>query len=310
MDLFEDETISVTSKIQDIRDISKVFTDFSQSFTLPASKKNNKIFKHFYNYYISEGAFDARKKVEAVLEINYIPFRRGKVFLNGVKMKNNKPYAYNITFFGNTVSLTDLFGDDEISQLDLSAYDHDYGESEVQTGLTTGYSTNGTPSTSGNIIYPLITHTQRLYFNSDDNHSATTIDGDLSYHNGTHSENVALRYDQLKPALKVKDIVSAIETKYGIDFVDSDFISTTPMDNLYMWLSKEKGKAGGGQSNSKVLGTWTRSFGDNVVAIQSNGTDLVYNLGTDQDFDSFWYDFEMDLTITPSTGYTGVKYDI
>ena len=310
VDLFEDETISVTSKIQDIRDISKVFTDFSQSFTLPASKKNNKIFKHFYNYYISEGAFDARKKVEAVLEINYIPFRRGKVFLNGVKMKNNKPYAYNITFFGNTVSLTDLFGDDEISQLDLSAYDHDYGESEVQTGLTTGYSTNGTPSTSGNIIYPLITHTQRLYFNSDDNHSATTIDGDLSYHNGTHSENVALRYDQLKPALKVKDIVSAIETKYGIDFVDSDFISTTPMDNLYMWLSKEKGKAGGGQSNSKVLGTWTRSFGDNVVAIQSNGTDLVYNLGTDQDFDSFWYDFEMDLTITPSTGYTGVKYDI
>jgi len=162
VDLFEDETISVTSKIQDIRDISKVFTDFSQSFTLPASKKNNKIFKHFYNYYISEGAFDARKKVEAVLEINYIPFRRGKVFLNGVKMKNNKPYAYNITFFGNTVTLTDLFGDDEISQLDLSAYDHDYGESEVQTGLTTGYSTNGTPSTSGNIIYPLITHTQRL----------------------------------------------------------------------------------------------------------------------------------------------------
>ena len=40
VDLFEDETISVTSKIQDIRDISKVFTDFSQSFTLPASKKN------------------------------------------------------------------------------------------------------------------------------------------------------------------------------------------------------------------------------------------------------------------------------
>lgn len=52
VDLFEDETISVTSKIQDIRDIGVVFTDFSQSFTLPASKNNNKIFKHFYNYFI------------------------------------------------------------------------------------------------------------------------------------------------------------------------------------------------------------------------------------------------------------------
>ncbi len=34
VDLFEDETITVTSKIQDIRDIAKIFTDFSQSFTL------------------------------------------------------------------------------------------------------------------------------------------------------------------------------------------------------------------------------------------------------------------------------------
>jgi hypothetical protein len=117
VDLFEDETISVTSKIQDIRDIAKVFTDFSQSFTIPASKKNNKIFKHFYNYFISEGAFDARKKVDAQLEVNYIPFREGKIFLNGVKMKNNKPFAYNVTFFGNTVTLKDLLGDDEITHL-------------------------------------------------------------------------------------------------------------------------------------------------------------------------------------------------
>ena len=240
VDLFEDETISVTSKIQDVRDISKVFTDFSQSFTLPASKKNNKIFKHFYNYFISVGAFDARKKVEAILEINYIPFRRGKIFLNGVKMKNNKPYAYNVTFFGNTVTLSDLFGDDELGQLDFNSFTHDYGVSDVQTGLTTGFH-------SQSIIYPLITHTQRLYYNSDTNHDQNTLDGDLAYHNGSsHNAYVALRYDQLKPAIKVKDIISAIETKYGIDFVDSDFISTTPMDNLYMWLSKDKGVLGGG----------------------------------------------------------------
>jgi hypothetical protein len=300
VDLFEDETISVTSKIQDIRDISKVFTDFSQSFTLPASKKNNKIFKHFYNYFISEGAFDARKKVEAVLEINYIPFRRGKVFLNGVKMKNNKAYAYNVTFFGNTVTLTDLFGDDELSQLDLSAFDHDYGNSEVQTGLTTGYFSNS-------IIYPLITHTQRLYFNSDDNHSQNTIDGDLSYHNGTHSENVALRFNQLKPAIKVKDIISAIETKYGIDFVDSDFISTTPMSNLYMWLSRTKGVLGGAEGAAekvKILEDWVHVSGDTIVSISSNGQEVtIGNLGGNAERAI------VDLDITPASGFTTVQYD-
>ena len=50
VDMFNDETISLTSKIQDVRDIQKVFTDFSQTSTLPASKTNNKLFQHWYNY--------------------------------------------------------------------------------------------------------------------------------------------------------------------------------------------------------------------------------------------------------------------
>ena len=48
VDLFDDEKISVTSSIQNINDISKTYTDFSQTFSVPASKQNNKIFKHWY----------------------------------------------------------------------------------------------------------------------------------------------------------------------------------------------------------------------------------------------------------------------
>ena len=43
VDLFDDEKISVTSSIQNVNDISKTFTDYSQTFSLPASKVNNKI---------------------------------------------------------------------------------------------------------------------------------------------------------------------------------------------------------------------------------------------------------------------------
>ena len=49
LDLFDDETISVTSKQQDVQDISKVFTDFSQSFSVPSTPNNDAIFSHFYN---------------------------------------------------------------------------------------------------------------------------------------------------------------------------------------------------------------------------------------------------------------------
>ena len=49
VDLLNDENISLTQVIQDIRDIDKVFTDYSRTFNLPASEINNKLFKHWYN---------------------------------------------------------------------------------------------------------------------------------------------------------------------------------------------------------------------------------------------------------------------
>ena len=59
VDMFEGEGVTITQTIQNIKDISKVFTDFSRTFSLPASKTNNKIFRHYYNSDIANG-FDAR----------------------------------------------------------------------------------------------------------------------------------------------------------------------------------------------------------------------------------------------------------
>jgi len=59
VDLFQDETISITDSIQNVQDISKVFTPFSKQFNLPASATNNKLFTHYYNFNIT-GGFDAR----------------------------------------------------------------------------------------------------------------------------------------------------------------------------------------------------------------------------------------------------------
>ena len=69
IDLFEDESISIVQSIQNVRDISKVFVDFTRTFNVPASKTNNKIFKHFYNYTITDG-FDGRLKKSATIEID------------------------------------------------------------------------------------------------------------------------------------------------------------------------------------------------------------------------------------------------
>ena len=50
-------------------------------------------------------------------------------------------------------------------------------------------------------------------------------------------------HPELKPAVKVIDVIDAIATKYGLTISD-DFITldgNTPFDSLYLWCSREKG---------------------------------------------------------------------
>ena len=100
VDVFQDGTINLVSSIKDFRSPDKIFTDFSRNFSLPASARNNLLFKHFYDYDIIEGGFDARSAKDARIEINDRPFREGYITLDSVEIKNNKPSTYKVTFYG------------------------------------------------------------------------------------------------------------------------------------------------------------------------------------------------------------------
>ena len=238
IDLFKDEQVSISLSQQDYKDPSKIFTEFTKTFTIPASKTNNKIFSHYYNFNITNG-FDARDKVEASIELNDIPYKQGFVALNGVELKNNKAYAYKVTFYGNTINLNKIFRDDDLTvlsgQLD-DAYGLVYNYQNIEAKLQ---------GTVGDVIIaPLITHTEQLFYNS--NASVQTA-GNLNYINGQHH---GVMWDELKFAIKVSTVIDAIETYYGAvgfnlpAFSDDFFgnVSNTQFNNLYLWLHRKKGK--------------------------------------------------------------------
>ena len=87
VDIFQDSSINIVSSIKDYRQPDKLFTDYSQNFNLPATTRNNKIFKHYYDYDIGDGGFDARKSKEARIEINDRPFKEGYIVLESVDLK-------------------------------------------------------------------------------------------------------------------------------------------------------------------------------------------------------------------------------
>ena len=113
IDQFNDENVEVVSRVLDVSDITKTQGDYSKTFTVPASKTNNVIFKHWYNASIDSG-FDARVKVEGKIDIDGIPFKTGKFLLRSAQIDDGIITSYTINFFGNVTSLKDIIGEDEI----------------------------------------------------------------------------------------------------------------------------------------------------------------------------------------------------
>lgn len=228
LDTFKDEDINIKLNIQNVKDIGKLFTDYTQNFSVPASKSNNAAFKHYYNADIS-GSFDASLRQDATIFLDKELFREGTIELISVDLKNGLAESYEIVFFSAGVNMKDLFGEDELTDLDFSAYDHEYLSDIVQGGL------EGKGMFSGNIIYPLISPvTDWLYDTASGNHNPENI----HYHSGGHSHGVF--YYELKPAIRLARIIDTIEAKYGITFT-STFFASSKFTDLYMWCHRREG---------------------------------------------------------------------
>jgi hypothetical protein len=249
LDLFDDEEITINLSVQNVQDISKVFTDFTQGFTVPASPRNNEILQHYYNSNITGSSittetggspvwnsigitwntwttawnagasstsvtntFDGRLRQEARIEINSLPFRTGVVEIENVQLKGTEPYAYTMTFFGDVVGLSDLFGDDYLYDLDFSAYDFAYTDDKVFDRLTS--------EAHDPIFMPLMSPVKNWFYDSGSGGSSHA-DNNIAYHTGGgHGSAHGINYYQLKPAIKVTAVLSAIQAKYGITFTN------------------------------------------------------------------------------------------
>ena len=261
VDLFKDETVSLTQTIKNVKDLAKVFTEFTQTFSVPASSVNNKIFQHYYNFDISNG-FDARKKADARLELNDLPFKDGKIALQGVELKNNVAHTYKITFFGNTVNLKDILGDAQLSSLSFSDYyNRDYDFATVTSVMEDGV----TP-----FIVPLITHTNRLIYNGVAHAVFNPEDtiNNIAAHNADTQNGV--EWNQFKYAVRLQTIIDAIETKYDIAFSDDFFnnVNNEQFATLFMWLHRKSGSV---------------DRPTQVEVIQTKLQDLIVKTGSDEE---------------------------
>lgn len=285
LDLFADENIEVVSSISDSSDITKNITDYSKSFTVPASDRNNAIFKHYYNADV-DNTFDSRLKVDGKIELDGLPYKIGKFRLDKVIVKKSKASSYSLNFFGQLVSFKDVVKDDELSSLDFTALNHLYSSNNVIAGLQNGLFDK-------KIIYTMLSQ-RRYYYNSDPTDVTNT---DTTANIAT----VGAMWNDLKPSIKLIEIIKAIETKYDLVF-SRDFFGREEFDRIYMWL------------NNSIIGAYQSK---QLINFNSGGglgfdlpTDTWVNFANNNPISPLNQQFRWQIAITPASGFEDVPYKI
>lgn len=232
IELFDDEKISVTSSIQNINDISKVFTDYSQSFTIPASANNNEIFKHWYENSL-DNAFDQRLRYDGYIEIDTQVFRIGRWQLESASIKNNRIENYKITFYGNLKSLSDKFKEDKLKDIStLNDYSFTYSGANVLSRVLS--------NVAEDVMFPFISSNRIWNIGVS---GATTDNINTNGH--------ALNYKELFPAVSLDALFNAIQSHYGLNF-SGTFLTDKRFTDAYIWFKNNE------QPTVELLGSLTQ----------------------------------------------------
>ena len=155
----ENFPLSLSYSHFDVRSFSRRTGSFSKTFKIPATKKNNKLFNHIYEY----GHVDSQNsygKIPATIFADNLPIITGKLRITQI-FRDKDILEYECLFLGNNMDWADTIKGLNLSELKFSNqtytdYDSiietDYSFSDPRTQPFSNYSTN-----VDHIIYPLIT---------------------------------------------------------------------------------------------------------------------------------------------------------
>ena len=216
LDLFENVPINVKYRYSDINEIQGAVGSFSQTFRVPATDNNRAVFEQFQNPN-EVGGYNPKQKVEAILFYNTIPLFTGVVQLKKaiIPKGDDRKTEFELVFFGDSVDLSKTLGNQKLSDLDLSAYDHDCTYSNVNSSWA------GTLF-SGDVRYGLIDK-----FNWSNNGGGQPINSNNPLYAGSFT-----------PMIRVPKLVEEILDQNGFE-LDGTF-TTTDWDNYYTPLFKGK----------------------------------------------------------------------
>lgn len=291
LDLFKDEKINVTSQLQNANDLAKLYTDYSQSFNVPATANNNAIFSHWYESSVQDG-YDHRIKYDGYIEVDTHRFKDGTFQLEKAQKKDGFIDSYQVTFYGNLTQLKDVIKDDKLNSLNYTSINHTYNSGEIIARIENELN----PSTvlPYDVRYPLLGNKKKYQYQTGG------ASNDITLTTG------AILWNDLFPAITVKNIFSFIQSKYGITFTGS-FLSDDRFTKLFLYCKNALSMS---EQTQRIKMDFTNiitppfpqiNLATDVLTtdwdfVPLNGTGDIYN--------------KVEIKVTPAVGFTTVPYNI
>lgn len=303
IDLFDDENITYTRKINDFEKIDTVYGDFSQAFTIPASPRNLRAFDYYHRTdRVSD--YDPVVRNEARLFINGALYSNGVVKLLSVGMKQNETDFLKIQFYSQVTNLKDIFGSTKINELSTwQKFNHSNSLGTLFTLL------NGEKGfdVSGNIINDTFGAITVLRYGMGSVLSAwqwntTGFEGEgkrnisVTAYNA-NKRGAGIRNIEVRPFAKLSYILDECFDEFNVDY-ENNLVGVPEYDTAYLWLAK------GGTDEPKQLEQRLKANQDKTVG------NLVYEFtqggGTLWAFDGMQLRFNSIQYNTPDTWQNGV----
>lgn len=227
LDMFNDENIEINYKLRDSNDISKVFSTYSQSFSIPASDNNTALLRHYFD----PDVYNIYKKnyIDAKIYINRQLFKIGKI-----DIQESRINSYNITFLSGGATLKDLIGDTLIT--DIYTKKSLDGTYKILPSTTLEWSRDSifnmleSAPFSGKIV-PLISNKRVWSYD-------TGLPTDIKWINNSKQLPQAIDARELRPAIKFNKIIYDIFEAYDIN-INCPILNTTEVSNLFIHITGE-----------------------------------------------------------------------
>lgn len=221
LDLFGDEEIVIKYEVDNIREANSKNSSYSKSYDIPATKNNNKFFRHIYDLQSDMkgapngvlNAFNPYKSCDVEVYAEGSLILEGVMFLNSIK-ESDVDFTYNVTIYSKVVGFLDALGEATIGDLDFADIAHDKTLANIKSSFT-GDVTLSAGGTTPHVFYPLTDDGLIGY----DTLAAGTLDIDSRFN--------------FPPFVSIKYILDKMFDYAGYSF-ESTILSSTEFAKIFM----------------------------------------------------------------------------